>query len=78
MNAKKAKALRKLVRSFTGKLAEHHFKEMGSNTQMVEDGIAVERMVRVTAPITVSSDTYRGQYIAMKQAIKAEYGVNKK
>ena len=57
MNAKKAKALRKLVRSFTGKLAEHHFKEMGSNTQMVEDGIAVE---------------------TMKQAIKAEYGVNKK
>ena len=78
MNAKKAKALRKLVKSFTGKLADHSFKEMGTNTKMEEDGIAVERMVRITAPVTVASDTKRGQLIAMKKAIKAEYGRNKK
>ena len=78
MNAKKAKALRQMARRLTQGKQQVVYKEMGANSRMVEDGIAKERMVRITAPITVASDTTRGQYQALKRIIKAEYGINKK
>lgn len=60
MNAKKAKGLRKLIRHAHGQRQKHAFTQM---TQGFEHGM-----------LTVAQDTQRGQYIAMKRWIKAEYG----
>ena len=60
MNAKKAKGLRKLIRHAHGNRPKHAFRQM---TEGIANGM-----------VTVAQDTQRGQYIAMKNWIKAEYG----
>lgn len=59
MNAKKAKALRKMMGQLHGHRPEHAFKEM---TMGFAQGM-----------VTVAADTQRGQYVAMKKLIKREY-----
>lgn len=59
MNAKKAKALRKMMQTMHGHRPEHAFKEM---TMGFAQGM-----------VTVAADTQRGQYVAMKKLIKREY-----
>jgi len=59
MNAKKAKALRKMMDQLHGHRPEHAYKEM---TMGFSQGM-----------VTVAADTQRGQYIAMKKLIKREY-----
>lgn len=59
MNAKKAKALRKMMTQLHGHRPEHAFKEM---TMGFAQGM-----------VTVAADTQRGQYVAMKKLIKREY-----
>lgn len=70
MNAKKARAIRKMVQHVTRdqNLVQHHFKEMGSNFKMV-DG----KPVKITAPITVAQDTVRGQYRSFKRLLARAY-----
>jgi len=58
MNAKKAKALRKLIQKVHGHRPEHAFKDMTM-------GFAGMK--------TVAADTQRGQYIAMKKLVKEQY-----
>jgi hypothetical protein len=60
MNAKKAKGLRKLIRHAHGKRPKHAFTQM---TEGFDHGM-----------VTVAQDTQRGQYIAIKNWIKGEYG----
>jgi hypothetical protein len=60
LNAKKAKALRKLIKHAHKNLNGHAFKEMSVGLS--------------TAQLTVAGDTQRGQYLAMKRWIKDEYG----
>ena len=60
MNAKKAKGLRKLICHAHGKRPKHEFTQMSEGFQ--------------TGTIAVKQDTQRGQYIAMKNWLKAEYG----
>ncbi len=59
MNAKKAKALRRMMDKLHGHRTEHAYKEM---TMGFAGGM-----------VTVAADTQRGQYIAMKKVIKQAY-----
>jgi hypothetical protein len=59
MNAKKAKALRKMMDQLHGHRPEHAYKQM---TMGFAQGM-----------VTVAADTQRGQYVAMKKLIKREY-----
>lgn len=59
MNAKKAKALRKMIGALHGQRPAHAFKEM---TMGFSHGM-----------VTVAADTQRGQYIAMKKLVKEQY-----
>lgn len=59
MNAKKAKALRKMMQALHGQRPEHAYKKM---TMGFAQGM-----------VTVAADTQRGQYVAMKKLIKQEY-----
>ena len=59
MNAKKAKALRKIINQLHGQRPEHAFKQM---TMGFAQGM-----------LTVAADTQRGQYIAMKKLVKEHY-----
>lgn len=63
MNAKKAKALRKMIGALHGQRPEHAYKEMGFNL-----GNAA-----IVQTVTVAGDTQRGQYIAMKKQVKEQY-----
>lgn len=79
MNAKKAKGLRKLIRHAHSHRAVHELKEMGENSRLVEtgtgpDGKPAKKNMRITATLVNAQETQRGQYIAMKRWIKAEYG----
>ena len=59
MNAKKAKALRKLIKKHHGKKPELAYKKM---TMGFAQGM-----------VTVAADTQRGQYVAIKKLLKAKY-----
>lgn len=59
MNAKKAKALRKMIQELHGIRPEHAFKKMSIGFSQGQ--------------LTVAADTQRGQYIAMKKLVKEHY-----
>ena len=60
MNAKKAKALRRMMDQLHGHRPEHAFKQM--------------TMGFAQGQVTVAADTQRGQYVAMKNLIRKAYG----
>jgi hypothetical protein len=59
MNAKKAKALRKLIEKVHGHRPELAYKKM---TMGFAQGM-----------VTVAADTQRGQYVAMKKMVMEKY-----
>jgi hypothetical protein len=59
MNAKKAKALRQMIKHLHGHRPEHAFKQMSVGYAQ--------------GMVTVAADTQRGQYVTMKRVIAKAY-----